>query len=223
MITTNKVLIQNPSNAKFTLLLLLFITTNFITMAQTPNIVGEYYFRRQEMVAAFKFSVTGKFDFFHSYGAIDRNASGTFTIDGDTLKLKSDKEGGADFTVLEQSKTGNGYIISCNHPNKMLMAYIACTVFIGTEKQEFEANNDGEIHIELEHCDKIYVKNRLFPDVPTLIKDENNENNRFSLSMLPSLEQVSFKWIDFKIVDDHKITCFTNYFMQVSDIEFIKD
>jgi hypothetical protein len=56
-------------------------------MAQTPNIEGEYYFRRQEMIAVFKFSVTGKFDFFHSYGAIDRNASGTFTIDGDTLKL----------------------------------------------------------------------------------------------------------------------------------------
>lgn len=56
-------------------------------MAQT-GIQGEYAFRRQEMVAAFNFTSDGRFEFFYSYGAADRSATGSFTVDGDTLKLK---------------------------------------------------------------------------------------------------------------------------------------
>ena len=58
-------------------------------MAQTP-VLGEYYFRRQEMVADFNFSADGKFQFFYSYGTVDRNATGTFSVHGDILHLKSD-------------------------------------------------------------------------------------------------------------------------------------
>jgi hypothetical protein len=55
-------------------------------MAQ-KTVPGEYYFSRQEMVAGFKFSPDGRFEFFYSYGAVDRNASGTFSVEGDILKL----------------------------------------------------------------------------------------------------------------------------------------
>jgi hypothetical protein len=34
------------------------------------------------------------------YGSVDRNAAGSFTIEGDTLKLKSDKEPGKLFNRL---------------------------------------------------------------------------------------------------------------------------
>jgi hypothetical protein len=62
----------------------------------------------------------------------------------------------------------------------------------------------------------------LYPDIPTLIKDEKNDNNRFTLSLNPSLEKVSFKGIDFKIAGDKMITCLPNYFMAMADIKFIK-
>lgn len=88
-------------------------------MAQ-PKIQGEYVFRRQEMVSAFNFTEDGKFQFFYSYGAADRNASGSFTIEGDTLKLKSDKAPGRDFIIEQQSKSGSGYQIICKAPNPHL-------------------------------------------------------------------------------------------------------
>ena len=67
-------------------------------MAQSP-VTGEYEFHRQEMVAGFNFSTDWKFEFFYSYGVVDRSATGSFSISGDTLYLKSDKAGGKDFIM----------------------------------------------------------------------------------------------------------------------------
>lgn len=63
------------------------------------KIEGEYYFRKMEMASGFNFTADGKFQFFFSYGAVDRNATGTFSVTGNTLQLKSDKEPGKDFSV----------------------------------------------------------------------------------------------------------------------------
>ena len=92
-------------------------------MSQT-TIEGEYYFRKMEMASGFNFSKDGKFQFFYTYGAVDRTASGSFIVEGDTLKLKSDKEPGKDFTITSQSMQGNGYSIIFKHPNKYLVEKI---------------------------------------------------------------------------------------------------
>ncbi|MBP7238830.1 MAG: hypothetical protein KBA14_01280, partial [Saprospiraceae bacterium] len=60
-----------------------------------------------------------------------------------------------------------------------------------------------------------------FPDIPTLIKDKNNPNNYFEVSLLPTLGQVSFKGIDLFIKGD-TLTCHPNYFMPFENIQFVK-
>jgi hypothetical protein len=83
-------------------------------MSQT-NITGEYFFRKTEMVARFNFTKAGTFQFLFSYGAVDRTASGTYTIEGNKIKLKSNKEPGRDFTVTAQNPGSRwipGYIQS---------------------------------------------------------------------------------------------------------------
>jgi hypothetical protein len=196
---------------------LFFINAN--AMAQI-TVEGKYYFSRQEMVAGFNFSANGKFEFFYSYGAVDRYATGTFSVEGDTLKLKSDKIAGNDFTITNQSKLPGGYKLVFEHPNQLLVNNILC-IFMknGIVHREF-TNNKGEVQVKLNDCDTIYVQHGLYPDILTLIKDAGNTNNRFTLSLNPSLEQVSFKGIDFKIVDENTITCLRNYFMDLPDIEF---
>ena len=191
-------------------------------MPQSP-IAGEYYFRKHEMVAGFNFSKDGKFQFFFSYGAVDRNATGTFTVEGDLVKLKSDKEPGKDFIVEKQHKQpGGGYHLVAKHPNKYLVNYVVAVFFIGEEQHTQESDSSGEIHTDLPHCDKIYVQHRLFPDIMTLIKDTDNNNNHFELSLNPSLEQVSFKGIDLKIVGD-TLTCLPNYFLPMEGVAFVKN
>jgi hypothetical protein len=190
-------------------------------MAQR-TIQGEFYFRKMEMVSGFNFSKDGKFQFFFTYGAVDRSAAGSFSVDGDTLKLKSDKEAGKDFNISKQSKEGKGYTLTFTHPNKYLVKNILCLFITDGKVQEEQTDANGQAHTDLTHCDTIYVQHLLFPDIATLIKDKTNDNNHFTLSLNPSLEQVSFKGIDFKIIDNKTLTCLPNYFLDMPDIKFVK-
>lgn len=186
------------------------------------SVQGEYIFTRQELVSGFRFQENGTFDFFYSYGAADRSASGTFMVEGDTIKLRSKKEPGNDFRVNKQYKQGNGFIIKCDAPDPQLLPYMQCLVMNGKESSMYEAANDGIIKIDSDHCEKIYIRCLMFPDIPTLIKDERNTNNRFEVTLLAIVQEVSFKGIDLFIENDDSITCLPNYVFMMDDIRFIK-
>jgi len=205
-----------------TSILIILLNINLKAMSQT-TVEGEYYFRKMEMASGFNFTHDGKFQFFYTYGAIDRTATGSFTIEGDTLKLKSNKEPGKDFSVVSEAKQGDGYTIIFRHSNKYLLKNIICIFVAGGKSHEAYSDENGQAHIDLPHCDTIYVIHNLFPDIPTLVKDEKNKNDRFTLELKPSLEQVSFKDIVFKIIDDKTIDCINNYFIDATDIKFIKE
>jgi hypothetical protein len=205
---------------KSLLLMALLVNTKLISQ---PVVEGAYAFRRHEMVAGFNFSAGNRFEFFYSYGAVDRMATGSFTVEGDTLKLKSDKPAGKDFRVTSQSREGTGYTVRFDHPNKYLLSHIRCIFFSEGKKTEELTDQSGQVHVSLAHCDTIYVQHLLYPDVLTLVKDQANNNTRFNLQLNPSLEQVSFKGINFKIENDSVISCLPNYFMDIEGIEFEKE
>jgi hypothetical protein len=209
-----------PTNMSVKLLLFL-VLLNVSVIAQS-NLNGEYHFRRQELVSGFKFSKDGKFQFFYSYGAIDRNATGTYTVDGETVILHSDKEPGKDFKISTQNKHGKGYHLKFEHPTTYLTQHIVCIYYIGGIRYDENTNNDGGINLPIPVCDSIYVQHELFPDVPTLIKDSNNSNTNFVLQLNQSLEQVSFKGINLKIETKKELSCFPNSLLPMEDIKFIK-
>ena len=190
-------------------------------MAQT-KIQGEYAFRKTEMVAGFNFTAAGTFQFYFSYGAVDRTAAGTFRVEGNTIKLKSNKEAGKDFTLTAQSKDATGYTISFNHANKYLLQNIICVFFVNGKEEKVVTNSKGEVHADLAHCDSIYAQHLLYPDIVTLVKDATNKNNRFTLSLNPSLDQLSFKGIDLTIEADKSLSWLPNYFLEMSGVKFVK-
>jgi len=184
---------------------------------------GEYSLRGiHDMASGFKFEKDGTFQFFYIYGAVDRNATGTYTMEGDTIKLKSDKEPGKDFPITSQSKKGKGYTIQATAPNPYLLNHILCVYFIGETQNQVESDDKGMIHIEDSKVDKIFLQHQLFPDILSLIKDENNSNNYFEVSLSPSLANVSFMGIDFVKKGD-ELTCLPNYFMPFDNIRFVKE
>jgi hypothetical protein len=176
----------------------------------------------QDMAAGFKFTPDGRFQFFYMYGVSDRNATGTYSIEDDTIKLKSDKEPGKDFKIEKQQKKGKGYTIQVTCPDPNLLSPITCFYFKGEEQFTTESNRQGLIHIDDTQVDKIYIRHEYWPDIPTLIKDTDNPNNDFEVSLLPSLSQVSFKGIDLFIEED-ALTCHPNYFMPFNQIRFVKE
>lgn len=185
-------------------------------------IQGEYYFRKTEMVSGFKFSADGTFQFFFSYGAVDRRATGTFSVEGDAIKLKSDKEAGKDFTVTSQSEQGDGYILKFSHPNPFLLNYIRCIFQADGKSTETVSDSRGEVRVDLRNCDSIYAQHLLYPDIATLVKDPENGNNSFELALNPSLEQLSFRGIDLTIESDGSLSWLPNYFLELPGIRFIK-
>ena len=201
---------------------MLFITLLSTSCMKKQNFSGEYYLQGvPEMASGFRFMDDGKFEFYYIYGAVDRNATGTFTVDGDTIKLKSDKEAGNDFNITAQRKAGSGYTIQIKDPNSILASNVMCYYFVNGEQNQAFAGNDGVIYIEDASCEKIYVQHLLYPDVATLIKDENNSNNYFELTLKPILGQVSFKGIDLALKGD-VLTCLPNYLMPMDNIRFVK-
>jgi hypothetical protein len=175
-----------------------------------------------DLASAFEFTPDGKFQYFYIYGVADRNATGTYTIVGDTVKLKSDKEGGKDFPIESQSKKGKGYTIQVKAPNPYLLKHVTALYFVGEEQKIAESDDKGVIHIEDVQVDQIYVRHEIFPDVACLIKDKDNDNNTFVISLSPTLQQVSFVGIDlFKKGDT--LTCLPNYFLPFENIRFVKE
>jgi len=175
-----------------------------------------------DLASAFEFTPDGKFQYFYIYGVADRNATGTYTIVGDTVKLKSDKEGGKDFPIESQSKKGKGYTIQVKAPNPYLLKHVTALYFVGEEQKVAESDDKGVIHIEDAQVDQIYVRHEIFPDVACLIKDKHNDNNNFVISLSPTLQQVSFVGIDlFKKGDT--LTCLPNYFLPFENIRFVKE
>jgi len=187
----------------------------------TYQLQGEYYFRQTEMVAGFNFSEAGTFQFFFSYGAVDRNATGTFSVEGNLIKLKSGKEPGKDFTVNREFRQGEGYNLVFTDANSMMVQHIRCFVLVGDKQEEAVTDSQGSIQLDIPHCDSIYVQHLLYPDIVKLVKTPDNLNNHFELSLNPSLEQVSFKGIDFTIEEDGSLSCLPNYFMPMPGIRFL--
>lgn len=174
------------------------------------------------MVAGFNFSPDGTFQFFCSYGAADRSATGTFSVKGDTLQIQGNKLPGKDFKIKKQFKLGPGYNIQFEDPNKYLLKVILCIFFVYGKQQEAWSDENGKVEVAFAHCDSICVQHPFYPDIMTFIKDSKSDNNNFVLTLNPSLEQVSFKGIIFKIANDKVITCLPNYFMPLENIEFVK-
>lgn len=200
---------------------ILLLSQSLPMQAQTLN--GAYRLTGiQDMAAGFRFTPDGRFEFFYIYGVSDRSATGTYTIEGNTVKLKSDKEPGKDFSIDSQSKKGKGYTIQVKAPNPYLLDNVSCIYFIGEQKEYAMSDAKGLIHIDAGPLDKLYLRHEIFPDIPTLIKDTDNDNTYFEVSLLPSLGQVSFKGIDLFIVDE-SLTCHPNYFMPFEGIRFEKE
>ena len=205
--------------------LILFLLTLFISefaMAQ-GKLDGSYRLTGSpEMASAFLFREDGTFEFFFSYGAVDRNATGRYALHGDTLTLHSDKEAGKDFTVVKAEKKGNGYHVKISNPNAFLTKHVLAVALAEGKENLFESDGNGEIKIALNSCDKLYLQHQLFPDALSLIKDSTNTNNDFEVTLNPSLAQVSFKGIAFLLKDD-ALTCGPNYFFPMEKVRFVKE
>lgn len=117
-----------------------------VTLAQSA-VPGEYYLRGvMEVGSGFLFKPDSTFQFFFSYGALDREGSGTWTLKGNEVVLNSRPRPLHDFALVNSYKNGNGKItIRIVDNNPLLVRYVFGRMVFADSTIEAMANDSGEI------------------------------------------------------------------------------
>lgn len=159
-----------------------------------------------DMAAEFRFTPEGRFEFGFAYGAVDREAKGTYTVMDGKITLHSDKVAGKDFSVKEKKREGKGFTVKISNPNSYLTRHVMALFKKGDHYDQQYSNDEGIIHSQLTECDSIFVMSTLFPDAMTMIKGPADVTaNYFELTLNPSLAQVSFKGVTPRVEKDRII------------------
>lgn len=172
-------------------ILLLSLMTPHSSHSQTTLDAVYQLYGKMEMASAFKFNPDNTFEFFYSYGAVDRQASGNYHLDGNNIILKSDKEAGQDFHIIKQNR-GKNPQIKVNAPQAWFASNVVCRFINGDQEEYVQTDDSGVAESSYSDCDVIMVLHGLYPDEWTLIKTKENQNQFFEIGLNPSLEQVSF-------------------------------
>jgi hypothetical protein len=144
-------------------IILFFILSSSL---QAQHVEGVYSMQGgHEMVAAFEFK-QDSFRFYFIYGAVDRSAGGSFTIQNGNVILHAAKIPGKDFTIVSEQISGDGTSIKISNPNTALLRNIVGFFKKGIELDQQFSDDQGMIHSRLGNCDTIFVMHSLFPDVP---------------------------------------------------------
>ncbi|MFN8290972.1 MAG: hypothetical protein U0U70_11985 [Chitinophagaceae bacterium] len=114
------------------------------------EITGEYFLEGvREMASGFLLKPDNSFQFFFSYGALDRQATGRWKQDGERIIFNSDKWPGTDFTITrsEPGDEREGVLIRLEQANPMLAAYLYASLEKG--KDDSWKNFDQRGYVQL--------------------------------------------------------------------------
>jgi hypothetical protein len=178
--------------------LLLFFTCNHLKMeAQTKvsSPVGEYYLHGvTETASGFKLNADSSFEFFFSYGALDRMGKGRWRIKNDTIVFNSGLKPAQDFALLRSTAGDTGKItISITDENEMLLRHVYCKVKGGGKEQEGVTNEKGVIEFTLQPVEAIELIFEFCPEKKSVFIIESKNHYAFEFRPEPWLMDVFFQ------------------------------
>lgn len=166
------------------------------TDAQQKTItpVGEYYLQGvMETASGFRVNKDSTFQFFFSYGALDREGSGTWRLDGNSLIFNSEKRTTQDFTPGKtESVKGKPISIKITGAPSQIVHYVYGRLKSGGNTEEVKANRDGIITFKASKADLIELLFELCPDKTSVFRIENNTLNYFEFKLEHSITDVAF-------------------------------
>lgn len=174
------------------LIILSFFTMN--SFSQDASLVGEYYLKGvQEVGAGFKFNPDHSYAFFFSYGALDREGSGTWSLKGDVLTLITAPRPAPGFSLVAARKAAqHGVTVAILTDIAVLRSNIqvgiSCPGNLDTETDE-----SGVAKFEgCTHAEKVSLTHSFFPDRAVVFTIKDPEANYFEYKLEPSIVQTDF-------------------------------
>lgn len=158
------------------------------------HIEGEYYLHgAMEVASGFLLSPDSTFQFFFSYGALDRGGSGKWSVKDNQVILNSRPKPSLDFTLLSSRAVDNNFTtIKIIDDNKNILRYVyAFLKFRDTTIQE-KTNEEGELKIPGKGVENISLVFEFSPEKISNFKI-NEEHNYYEFRMEPFITEVFFE------------------------------
>ncbi|MCW3116973.1 MAG: hypothetical protein JWM28_1055 [Chitinophagaceae bacterium] len=166
-----------------------------IAQIATPSPAGEYYLRGvMETASGFKLDNDGSFQFFFSYGALDRFGSGQWTSKGNQVILNSQEKHPADFAPVQSKKTeGDNITVKMTDSNTMMLRHIYCVIQAGDKKQEGLADAAGTIIFTPQAVDSIVLIFEFCAEKQSIFAVPVKNHNYFEFRFEPWILEVLFE------------------------------
>jgi len=160
----------------------------------TGSVTGEYYLQGvMETASGFRLNADGTFNFFFSYGALDREGEGNWKQQGNTVIFNSTQKAGHEYSLVQSKKQqGDGIMITITHANSMFKKMLHAIVVAGGKEEQASANEEGVIVFHTTTADSIILLFELAPEKKFIFPVKDTTHNYFEFAFDPNIMEVLF-------------------------------
>lgn len=161
----------------------------------TTTITGEYYLQGvMETASGFKLNHDSTFQFFFSYGALDRTGKGTWKLKNDKIIFNSPSPAGQNFALIKHTAVMNDLTtIKITDENKAFISQVYAIVKSGNKRLEALSDEQGEIHFPKQPVDSIVLVFEFCTERAAVFAFTNKADNYFEFRFEPWIMDVFFE------------------------------
>jgi hypothetical protein len=157
------------------------------------KVAGIYHLHSvRETASGIKLNPDGTFQFFFSYGALDRYGSGNWTLENDTVILQSHPWSGKDFALIESSTSGRDITIKITDKNSFFPKHVFASLKNGENGSWQAPDTNGVIVFPQQELNVISLVFEFCPERFTFFPVTNKEHNYFEFRLEPWVMEVFF-------------------------------
>jgi hypothetical protein len=165
---------------------------------------GEYYLQGvMETASGFKLNEDFTFQFFFSYGALDRFGEGHWSVQKDSIVLNSRKKPAHDFAMVNAKQLNTDNItIRITDSNEMVARHMYCIIRGGGQQQESVFNTDGVISFTPQPVESIELLFEFCPEKSSVFTLQAMGLNYFEFRSEPWIMELFFENFTLQTGDD---------------------
>ncbi len=168
------------------------------------NIAGEYTLSGiRETASGFILNQDSTFEFFFSYGALDRGGTGTWTKQDNKIVFNSRKTGSKDFVLLTEEHTEKDKItIRIVDANPTLRSHVYIIIKSGDNQLGAMTDSNGEVSFPNQPVETILLSLEFCPEKIFAFSNTNKGNNHFEFRIEKDIMEVFINQFSLTLLDD---------------------
>lgn len=168
----------------------------------TTSPVGEYYLEGvRETAAGFKVDADGSFQFFFSYGALDRQGKGRWRMSGNDIIFNSGQVVNDFLLESSEKTTQNAVRIKLTRTDPSINRFFHAELIQGGQHVHAQADAQGIIQFPMQKIDSIKLFFEWCPEKSSVFPITAPDDNLFVFQLQPSILDVQFTECTMKMTD----------------------